>query len=200
MSICVPSNFLSEQKDTAKLSSLIEYDGKMRMYSNLNTPSRRFTLPSFLSRRSQNHIRLLLRLLETLRQQLSADEPITTDVARLYDSISVEAWMQQMVQDRDAALVIETIVRKSFGCECTQVSMLHLLLHANACGGFERLLHGTFAQQRVIVGGTQQLAQLLADKINAHKVCASRLRDLTEWPRTRMYVHACVSSIHRLVA
>lgn len=104
--------------------------------------------------------------IEALREQIPLDAPYSAPNADEWDATTVESWKRQTIESEDARAAFDAILRAVFTTEPAEISLLYLLSYIHAGGGIERITGvEDGAQERCIVGGTQQLSQQMAEEL-----------------------------------
>lgn len=113
--------------------------------------------------------------LDQMALTLPEDAPYTARYAPDWDRVSMEAWVQDRLSDKQAngtaRQILEWAVRCIFSCEPSQISLLYFLWFLRTAGGYSRLsdIRGG-AQQDRICGGSQQISEKLAMKLGKSKI------------------------------
>lgn len=114
-------------------------------------------------------------------ERLSRTVPITAPWhakrARQLDGVSLGQWLS-MVRATDSSRDLMAIMtRVTWGCEPEDVSMLHAARYVRAAGGLNRLLDTeNGAQQDLVPGGTQQIADRAAAELGDRVVLEACVR------------------------
>jgi monoamine oxidase len=106
-------------------------------------------------------------LMETLRERIPLDAPYAAPDAGEWDATTLESWKRETLETGAARAAFDTVVRALITAEPADVSLLYFLYYVHAAGGVDRItgVEGG-AQERRIVGGTQQLSERLADELD----------------------------------
>lgn len=125
------------------------------------------TIPS-LPLRSLIDLQWAITRLDWMSRRVPLDRPATARHADAWDAINVAQWIEQQVRTDAARTALEAGFRAVFAAEPRDLSLLHTLFYIRSGGGFMRLIAiRNGAQQTRIVGGTQQIAQRLAERSGA---------------------------------
>lgn len=104
--------------------------------------------------------------LERLCRRVPLSNPASADRSREWDATTVATWRDRQFRTEAASRTFDLAVRAIFTAEPDELSFLFFLFYLHAGGGFERLasVEGG-AQQTRLVGGTQRLAETLAESL-----------------------------------
>jgi len=104
--------------------------------------------------------------IETLGERVPLDAPYAAPDAEEWDATTLESWKRESLETAEARAAFDSIVRALITAEPTEVSLLYFLFYVRAAAGIESItgVEGG-AQERRIVGGTQQLSRRLADEL-----------------------------------
>jgi monoamine oxidase len=111
--------------------------------------------------------------IDRMSRRIPIDDPWSAPHAERLDALSFEAWASRPwnVPSRTARELLRTTVQGLFACSAAEVSLLHVLFHLHAAGGFEfqtRVEGG--AENDRIVGGMQAVLDQIATRL-AGAVC-----------------------------
>jgi monoamine oxidase len=113
-----------------------------------------------------------------LTRRVSVQEPWTADPS--LDEMSLEDWLHSVSASSSSRELMALVSRVSWGCEPSQVSLLHTLRYVKAAGGLDRMLDTRDgAQQDRFPGGTQQIALGIADELGPCVRLNSPVRGIT---------------------
>ncbi len=100
--------------------------------------------------------------------------------ARQLDGVSLGQWLTMVRATASSRDLMAIMTRVTWGCEPDDVSMLHAARYVRAAGGLDRLLDTeNGAQQDLIPGGTQQIADRAAAELGDRVVldaCVRRIQ------------------------
>lgn len=103
---------------------------------------------------------------ERVCRRVPVDQPWTAPNAESLDGKSLDRWLRSVHAGASTRDLMAIVSRVTWGCEPDQVSMLHAVRYVKAAGGLGRMLDVKGgAQQDRFPGGTQQIAQRLADEL-----------------------------------
>lgn len=123
----------------------------------------------------------LMGRIEKEAAQVPAAEAFTLPKAAELDSLTVAAWCDQFTRNKKVRALVEVTTRVIFGAEPAELSALHFLAYLNAGGGLERLVEiADGAQQDRFVGGAQQLAQGMADRLGDRVMLSAPVRAISQ--------------------
>ena len=105
--------------------------------------------------------------IETLREQVPLDAPYRAPDAEEWDATTLESWKRETLETGAARAAFDTVVRALITAEPADVSLLYFLYYVHSAGGIDPItgVEGG-AQERRIVGGTQQLSERLVDELD----------------------------------
>ena len=107
----------------------------------------------------------LLRL-DSMAKEIPLDAPWTSPKANEYDSMTVENWIAKHVSTHDARELLRTAVLALLCTDPCGISLLYFLFYVRSGGGLTSLLSTTGgAQQDHVVGGSQRIAQAMAQAL-----------------------------------
>ncbi|MCA9552455.1 MAG: FAD-dependent oxidoreductase [Myxococcales bacterium] len=111
-------------------------------------------------------LQLVLSRLERATDGVDAEQPWQSPEAAALDATTVHSWAERQLGDPELQGILQSAVRTVFGADMGELSMLHFLAYLRANGGLMRLVEtsGGYQQDRV-VGGTQQIAERLAEGV-----------------------------------
>jgi hypothetical protein len=104
--------------------------------------------------------------LDALAETVPLDNPAACPAAARLDAHSAASYFSRRLWTRDARDTIDLVALSLFGCHASQISMLYFLYYIRACGGVRALVDAKGgAQDRRLVGGTQQLCERLVEAV-----------------------------------
>jgi monoamine oxidase len=119
-----------------------------------------------LSTAARSELEAAVAEIERRREAVPLEAPYDAPSAEEWDAITVESWKRETLETDAARAAFDTIFRSLLTVEPSDVSLLYFLAYVDAAGGFGPItgVEGG-AQERRIVGGTQQLSQRLAEEL-----------------------------------
>ncbi|QLL08665.1 flavin monoamine oxidase family protein [Mycobacterium vicinigordonae] len=114
---------------------------------------------------------------ERLARAVPISAPWNAKRARQLDSVSLGQWLGMVRASKSSLDLMAIMSRVTWGCEPGDVSMLHAARYVRAAGGLNRLLDvENGAQQDLIPGGTQQIAERAAAELGDRVVLDAPVR------------------------
>jgi monoamine oxidase len=106
------------------------------------------------------------RRLERMARSVPLDRPWAAAKAEDWDGQTAETWIRRHTHTRLGRQFWRMVVAAVFACEASEVSLLHFLFYCHSGGMLDRLLSTTGgAQQDRILGGSQAIAERMADSL-----------------------------------
>lgn len=104
--------------------------------------------------------------LERMAASVPLDAPWSADRAAAWDGQTLESWLRRNLRLERTRQFFRLVTTAVFSAEASQLSLLHFLFYCHSGGMLDRLL-GTAggAQERRVVGGTQKMADALAENL-----------------------------------
>ncbi|XP_025079119.1 amine oxidase [flavin-containing]-like [Pomacea canaliculata] len=126
----------------------------------------------FLSWLDLNNV---VRLLDSMCREVPVQAPWTARRAKEWDTMTVQQFLDQHVWTKGAMEAMREFVNVNVTSEAYEVSLLWLLWYLASAGG-PLMMNGTAhgAQERKLIGGTQQISEGLMKKIGLDKVLLNR--------------------------
>jgi monoamine oxidase len=104
--------------------------------------------------------------LDEMASTVPLDEPWRAAEAAAWDAHTVEAWLVANAKTEVGLGYWRTMVPALFSAETSEMSLLHFLFYCRSGGALDRLIATSGgAQESRLVGGSQQLALRLADRL-----------------------------------
>lgn len=114
---------------------------------------------------------------ERLSRNVPISAPWEARKAQQLDSVSLGQWLRMVRATASSRDLMAIMTRVTWGCEPDDVSMLHATRYVRAAGGLDRLLDTEDgAQQDLIPGGTQQIAERAAAELGDRVVLDAPVR------------------------
>ena len=137
--------------------NLLELGGKVRRYTG--------TIPR-LGPRVLLDIARAQRKLNRLAADVTPEAPWEAARAAEWDGQTMRTWLDGNVRTRAAKSLFEIACSIAWGAPPEQLSLLHVLFYISGAGSLEKILDTEGgAQQDRFVGGSQQVALWLADRL-----------------------------------
>jgi len=154
--------------------NLIEMSGKLASYSGALTDARvglvrdlaRAVSPLALVDFEQARGRL-----DRMARQVPLDAPWKAPKATSWDGQTFATWVRRNTRTAAARSLFELATEAVWAAEPADVSLLHVLFYTHSGGGFNTLVGtGGGAQQDRFHGGSQRIAELLAEALGAESL------------------------------
>lgn len=137
---------------------IIDFDKKLRNYKG--------TIPK-LGPHILLDLQWAIKKLDQLMAKIDLDAPQFSHGAKRWDAMTVESWKLGNVRFSDTRKMFDVMVNAVFAADPADLSMLHFLFYLKSGGGLEKLIETKGgAQESRIVGGAQQLAEGLFEKVS----------------------------------
>lgn len=106
--------------------------------------------------------------LNIMAQEVPLDAPWSAENALVWDSQTVETWIQTHIEEGPTRTWVRLAVESVFAAEPRDISLLHLLFYAHSGGSFNELISVTRgAQETRFHEGAQHVSQRMADALGA---------------------------------
>ena len=104
--------------------------------------------------------------LQQMADEVPLEEPWSAEHAGTWDAQTLDSWLVANTKTEIGLGYWRTMVPALFSAEASEMSLLHFLFYCRSGGTLDRLVatHGG-AQESRLVGGSQQLALRLADRL-----------------------------------
>jgi monoamine oxidase len=161
---------------------IIDADGKLATYSG--------AIP-WLGPLSTIQLGVTMAWIERQRRRVSKAAPWSGAKAARWDEQTVGDWLRRLRPTAFTTAAINGALRTVFGADPGELSLLHVLHYTNCAGGMMRLIEteNGFQQDR-LVGGTQQVAERLAQRLPNASVRMATPVERIEWSNDRVTVRA----------
>src|SRR5262249_42536873 len=157
-------------------NNLLYYQGALLPYASVGLPP---VPPADLS----ELVNVALVSLDALSKQIPLDHPWDApgiDTLAL-DSQTLETWKLANLTTAGARFLFDLAVTSVFACEPRDISLLHYLFYVHSGGGILPLVTtGGGAQDSRFVGGSQLVAQKVADALGKRVVLRSPVRSIRD--------------------
>lgn len=148
--------------------NLIRWRGKVRSY--------RSTVPRLSIIELLDVSRIQWRF-ERVCRKVPVDRPWEASVADTLDARSLDGWLKSVHASAGTRDLMAIMARVTWGCEPEAVSMLHAVRYVKAAGGLDRMLDVEGgAQQDRFPGGSQQIAERMAQQLGPRVVLGAAVR------------------------
>ncbi|MFE3618492.1 flavin monoamine oxidase family protein, partial [Streptomyces anulatus] len=135
----------------------VEFGGRTKRYRGTIPPLR----PVVLADVAQAQVRL-----DRMARTVPLDAPWTARRASVWDAQTFDSWLRRNVRTKGAREVCALVCQAVFAAEPADISLLHFLFYLHSGGGIDRLISTVDgAQQWRIVGGSQRIAQRMAEDL-----------------------------------
>lgn len=114
----------------------------------------------------------LIKLTDRLSAEIDPEDPFSCRHAELWDSVTLESFVDSKIWSKDVKDVMRACVRTMFGAELSQLSLLYYLTYVASAGNLKDMIEATefTAQEYRIKGGSQQVSLKLMEAINSSRV------------------------------
>ena len=142
----------------------------------------RFTGEMFpVSAETEQVIAEITERLDAMVAEIDPDRPWEHPNAAEWDSITWDAWLRQQTDDDEAVLNLAFATGSAMLTKPTHsFSLLQSLLMAASAGSYSHLVDADFILDKRVVGGLQQVPQLLAERLGDDVLLNQPVRSL-EW-------------------
>jgi monoamine oxidase len=121
--------------------------------------------------------------LDRMAKRVPLDEPWRARRADSWDSQTVETWVRRNVRTRLAREMLRLGVRAVFAAETSDLSLLHFLFYSHSGGFLDSLFNvENGAQEQRVVGGTQLIADRIADGLGDSVILSAPVRQISQLP------------------
>jgi monoamine oxidase len=146
----------------------------LRLKANENVTS---VFPAYISL----EITEVIERLETMAQGLNGDAPHHHPQTETWSYQSLEAWLEQHSQYKQTQDYLALEFRGIFAAEAEDISLLHTLLKLQSGGGFDNLINvHQGAQQDRILGGSQLVAERMAETLGERLILSTPVRKIVQ--------------------
>ena len=126
---------------------------------------------------------LAVRELDAMAAEVPPEAPWSAERAPLWDSQTVESWLQARVAAGGARSWLRTAVRSTLAAEAGDLSLLHMLFFIRSAGGFAQLIETAGgAQERRFHQGAQAIPIRLAEALGERVVLGAPVRVVNHDP------------------
>ncbi|PKI90313.1 putrescine oxidase [Actinomycetales bacterium SN12] len=151
----------------------------------------RFTGEMFpVSAETEAVIAEITERLDAMVAEIEPDRPWEHPSAAEWDTITWDAWLRQQTDDDEAVLNLAFATGSAMLTKPTHAfSLLQSLLMAASAGSYSNLVDADFILDKRVVGGLQQVPQLLAERLGDDVFLNQPVRTL-EWSEDGVVAHA----------
>jgi monoamine oxidase len=115
--------------------------------------------------------------LDRMARQVPLDAPWSAPKAAEWDSLTVAAWLRRKAHTKGALAFFQLICEAVWAAHPSDLSLLHFLFYTHSGGGIERLISTDGgAQQHRIVGGSQLIAERMAERVGDRLILEAPVR------------------------
>jgi monoamine oxidase len=126
---------------------------------------------------------LAVRELDAMAAEVPPEAPWNAERALLWDSQTMESWLQDRVGAEGARSWLRTAVRSTLAAEPRDLSLLHALFFIRSAGGYARLIETAGgAQERRFHQGAQAISIRLAEALGERVVLGAPVRVVNHDP------------------
>lgn len=119
--------------------------------------------------------------LETMSHSLDLEAPHHHPLANVWDNQTFEDWLEQHTQHGDTQAYFRLELEGIFAAKTSEVSLLHVLFTLKSGGGFCNLTGvKNGAQQDRIMGGSQRIAECMAETLGERLILSTPVRRLEQ--------------------
>ena len=121
--------------------------------------------------------------LDRMARHVPLEEPWTAKRAGAWDTQTVETWIRRNLRTRLGREMLRLGVRAVFAAEAADLSLLHFLFYSHSGGLLDSLFNvKDGAQEQRVVGGTQLIADKIADQLGDDVRFQSPVSKITQLP------------------
>jgi len=152
--------------------NVIEYKGRVRRYRGTVPPINPLVLLEIERAR---------RRLDRLARQVPLEAPWAAARAPEWDGQNFAQWLGRNALSGGSRMLLRLAIRSVFGTEPEDLSLLHVLFYVHSAGGFNDLIETAGgAQDSRLVGGAQQLAIRLAERLDSEVWLGAPVRRVSQ--------------------
>ncbi|MDQ6753546.1 MAG: FAD-dependent oxidoreductase [Actinomycetota bacterium] len=132
-----------------------------------------------VSEHTKAEMNRLIGLLDQLAEEIGAEEPWAHPKSRDLDTISFHHWLRQQSGDEEACNNIGLFIAGGMLTKPAHAfSVLQAVLMAASAGSFSNLVDEDFILDKRVIGGMQQVSQLLAARLGDDVILGSPVRTI----------------------
>lgn len=135
------------------------------------------------------------RAIEKLAASIPLGHPWAAPDAKSLDAQSLESWLRTRRSGRASHSLLAVVCKTSWGCEPSEISMLHVAHYVHQCGGLDRMLDTRGgAQEQHFVEGSYEIARRVADDLGERLHLSEPVRSVS-WTAGSVVVQTPNSTI-----
>lgn len=142
---------------------------KRKKFSNVES----VPVGGFITQLDFNNV---IRLIDAMGRQIPSEAPWNCVNAREWDSMTFRQFIDKVSWTKNVRdFLNDVLISTEACCESTDASLLWFLWYISQCGGFGRLVSASNgAQERKVIGGTQQISERIVNLIGKDKVLLNK--------------------------
>jgi monoamine oxidase len=118
--------------------------------------------------------------LDHMAKKVPLAQPWTAQKAQKWDSETVETWLRRNMRTEMGRAMLRLGVRAVFAAETADMSLLHFLFYSHSGGYLDSLFNvKNGAQEQRVVGGTQLIAEKLAEQLGDDVILSAPVKKIT---------------------
>lgn len=135
------------------------------------------------------------RAIDKLAASVPLGRPWAAQKAQALDGHSLESWLRARHAGRSSHDLLAIVCKTTWGCEPSEISMLHVAHYIHQCGGLNQMLdtHGG-AQEQHFVQGAYEIARRMADDLGGRLRLGEPVRSVT-WTEDGVVVQTPTYSV-----
>ena len=123
----------------------------------------------------------LVRLVDSTVTTIDLSSPWSSPEAERLDSMTATQWVEENCPDPTARNFAHTLLASIFAAETHEYSALHMLFYLASGGGLHRMMITIGgAQERRVLGGTHQMSERLAERLNGEVWLQSPVKRISQ--------------------
>ncbi|EYF00542.1 flavin monoamine oxidase family protein [Chondromyces apiculatus] len=130
----------------------------------------------------RDELRQVRQQLTDMAAELPIDAPWDAPRATVYDELSVFNWLRDHTRFEGVRQTINYAINFTFGAKPEDLSLLCFLVAIRGCGGLEKLLATSDAQDRSFMGGSQRLSLKMAEELGDRVILGAPVRRIVDDP------------------
>ncbi|XP_067659788.1 amine oxidase [flavin-containing] B-like [Haliotis asinina] len=159
----------------------VNEDYKTILYTHGSWSAFKGRMPSLRNPFSYLDYNNAMRTIDKMAKQVPVEAPWKAAKAKEWDSITVQEFIDSICWTREVKGILKIFINAIFTSEDHQLSLLYFLQYIHGGHGFNRIsLITNGAQEKKIVGGTQQLSAGMSDWLGADVHLNSPVTSVTQ--------------------